>query len=225
MAFTKATPGVETGLGVVALGLLGADGQVAHEHVGPGVAQRLGHVDGLGRRLLHDLAVVGPEPVEGRAPLHGHVEVADRGELDGVVVAGEDRLGQVHAHLGGVHVEGGHELDVAHVVAAQGDVHQPRHDVLGVGVAVVLHALDERAGAVAHAGDRDPYRAHVVSPSSRTVCIVLLPTSAGPGADRLDRARRRRVAPSRARSASISRSSQAMSRSVDSVVCSMSDRA
>ena len=38
--------GVEAGLGVVLLGLLGADRQVRHEHVGPGVAQRLGHVDG-----------------------------------------------------------------------------------------------------------------------------------------------------------------------------------
>ncbi len=153
----------------MALGLFGPDGQVAHEHIGVGVAQRLGHVDGLGRRLVDGVAVVGPEAVEGRAPLHRHVQMAHGGELDGVVVPTQDGLGQVHAHLGCVHVEGGDELDVAHVVAAQGDVHQPGHYVLGVGVAVVLHALDERAGAVAHTGDRDPYLAHFVSPSSRTL--------------------------------------------------------
>ena len=42
---------------------------------------------------------------------------------------------------------------VAHVVATQLHVHQARHHVVGVGVAVVGDALDERAGAVADAGD------------------------------------------------------------------------
>ena len=48
--------GVEAGLGVVALGLLGADGEVGDEDVRPRVAQRGGHVDRLGRRLLDRLA-------------------------------------------------------------------------------------------------------------------------------------------------------------------------
>ena len=39
-------------------------------------------------------------------------------------MAGEDRLAEVDAHLGGVDVEGGDELDVADVVAAELDVHQ-----------------------------------------------------------------------------------------------------
>ena len=60
--------GVEAGLGVVALGVLGADGEVGHEHVGLGVAQHLGDVDRLGRALLGDLAVELAEAVEGRAP-------------------------------------------------------------------------------------------------------------------------------------------------------------
>ena len=59
--------GVEAGLGVVALGVLGADGEVGHEHVGLGVAQHLGHVDRLGRALLGHLAVELAEAVEGRA--------------------------------------------------------------------------------------------------------------------------------------------------------------
>jgi hypothetical protein len=53
-----------------------------------------------------------------------------------------------------VGVEGGHHLDVTDVVATELHVHQPGHLVGRVGVAVVLEALDERAGAVAHAGDR-----------------------------------------------------------------------
>ena len=58
--------------------------------------------------------------------------------------------------LGRVDVEGRHELDVTDVVAAEGDVHQTRHGVGRVGIAVVLDALDQRAGAVADAGDGDP---------------------------------------------------------------------
>ena len=55
-------------------------------------------------------------------PSFGHVV----GELQRVVLAREDRLGEVLADLVGVDVEGGAELDVAHVVAAEVDVHQAR---------------------------------------------------------------------------------------------------
>src|SRR6185295_7243484 len=71
----------------------------------------------------------------------------------GVVLAGDDRLGQIAADLLGVHVERGHELDVADEVVAELHVHQAG-DLLGrVGVPVVLHAFHERGGAVAHADD------------------------------------------------------------------------
>ena len=69
---------------------------------------------------------------------------------------GEDGLAEVQPDLGRVDVEGRHELDVTDVVAAEGDVHQTRHGVARIGVAVVLDALDQRAGAVADAGDGDP---------------------------------------------------------------------
>ena len=85
------------------------------------------------------------------------------GELDRVVLAGEDRLGQILADLVGVDVEGGAELDVAHVVAAEVDVHQAGHGLARVGVPVVLDALHERARAVADADDRD---ADLVRPDS-----------------------------------------------------------
>ena len=55
-----------------------------------------------------------------------HAEVRDLLEDVGVVGLRVDRLGQVLADLVLVDVEGGHELDVADVVAAQVDVHQAR---------------------------------------------------------------------------------------------------
>ena len=44
-----------------------------------------------------------------------------------VVRLGVDRLGEVLPDLVRVDVEGGHELDVADVVAAELDVHEARH--------------------------------------------------------------------------------------------------
>ena len=79
------------------------------------------------------------------------------GELDRVVLAGPDRLAEVLADLRRVDVEGGGELDVAHVVAAEVDVHQAGDALGGVGVAVVVDALHERRGAVADADDRDAH--------------------------------------------------------------------
>ena len=57
----------------------------------------------------------------------GHI-----GELDGVVLAAEDRLAQVAADLVGVDVERGRELDVGDVVAAEVDVHQAGHELAGL---------------------------------------------------------------------------------------------
>ena len=88
--------------------------------------------------------------------MHLDAEVGDLvAELQRVVLAGEDRLAEVLADLLDVDVEGGGELDVADVVAAEVDVHQARHLLGRVGVLVVLDALHERAGAVADADDRD----------------------------------------------------------------------
>ena len=56
------------------------------------------------------------------------------GELDRVVLAGPDRLGEVLADLLRVDVERGRELDVADVVAAEVDVHEAGDLLVGVGV-------------------------------------------------------------------------------------------
>ena len=93
---------------------------------------------------------------------------------------GEDRLAEVEADLGRVDVERGDELDVADVVAAELDVHEPGHVLGRVGVAVVLDALQQAARAVADAGDGDTDlltgTAHAVAPS----CSVALGAEAGP---------------------------------------------
>ena len=91
----------------------------------------------------------------GHAPLYLDAQIGDVRELDGVVLATEDRAAEVFADLVGVDVEGGRELDVGDVVAAEIDVHQPRYGLGGVGIAVVLDALDQRRGAVTDADDGD----------------------------------------------------------------------
>ena len=102
-------------------------------------------------------------------PRLGHV-----GELDRVVLARPDRLGEVLADLLGVDVEGGDELDVADVVAAEVDVHQARDFLGGVGVLVVLDALDEGVGAVADADDRDADLLVRAAGAVAAVCSVAL---------------------------------------------------
>jgi len=79
------------------------------------------------------------------------------GELHRVVGLGEDGLAEVLAHLVLVDVDGGHELDVTHVIAAHHGVHETGDEVGLLGVLVELHALYERRGAVADADDRDAY--------------------------------------------------------------------
>ena len=62
---------------------------------------------------------------------------------------------EVLADLVGGHVEGGGELDITDVIAAQVDVHEAGHEGVGRRVLVVLDALQQRVGAVADADDRD----------------------------------------------------------------------
>src|SRR5690606_35999207 len=92
--------------------------------------------------------------------LHGHPGRRDVAQLDGVVLAGRDGVREVVADLLRVHVERGDELDVAHVVGAEPDVHQAGDPGLRVGVPVVVDALDERRRTVADAHDGYAYRTH-----------------------------------------------------------------
>ena len=135
--------------------LLGADRQVRHHHVDLALLEDADDVGRRAGRLLDDLREVLPEAVVGHAALDRDAEVRDLLEDVRVVGLLVDRLREVLADLVLVDVERGHELDVADVVAAQVDVHQPRDEVVVVGVLVVVAALDEAARAVADADDRD----------------------------------------------------------------------
>src|SRR3712207_8078484 len=81
-------------------------------------------------------------------------------------------LAEVLADLVGVDVERRGELDVADVVAAEVDVHEPGDGLVGIGVLVVVHALDERGRAVADARSEE----HTSELQSRQylVCRLLL---------------------------------------------------
>lgn len=92
-------------------------------------------------------------------------------ELDGVVLAGTDGVREVETDLLRVDVEGGDELDVPHVVVAELDVHQTGHLAGRIGVLVVLDALDQRGGAVAHADDGYANRTH----SGCSLCVLDVP--------------------------------------------------
>ena len=118
---------VDRALRVELVGLLRAHRQVRDQHVDPGVLEDLDDVDRLVVGLVDGLAVVLAETVERVAALHGHAERRHVSDLDGVVLAGDDGVGEVEADLLGVDVERGDELDVAHVVRAELDVHEPGH--------------------------------------------------------------------------------------------------
>ena len=95
------------------------------------------------------------DPVVGHAAVDGDARLRHVGEVDRVVRVRPHRVGEVLADLVRGHVERGRELDVADVVAAQVHVHQAGHELVVRRVLVVLHALEQRVGAVADADDRD----------------------------------------------------------------------
>ena len=105
----------------------------------------------------HGFHVVG-HAVQHRA--HAHLDAGRRnlGEHRRAVGLGEDRLGQIRAHLALVDVVGAHHLDVGGIVAAQVPMHQA-HGVV-VGPPVIGDALDKRTGAVANSDNRDANLAH-----------------------------------------------------------------
>ena len=93
----------------------------------------------------------------GHASFDPDAEMRHVGELDRVVVAGEDGVGEILADLVLVDVERGRKFDIANVVTAQVHVHQTRDRCSGFGVAIELDALHQRRRAVAHSQDRNSY--------------------------------------------------------------------
>ncbi len=118
-------------------------------------------------RLLDDLGEVLADAVVGHSARDLDAGLRHVRELDRVVRVRPDRVGEILADLALDDVEGGRELDVGDVVAAEVDVHEPRDEGVAVGVLVVLDALEQRVGAVADADDGD---AHLVLLARGTVC-------------------------------------------------------
>ena len=152
---------IQRRLGVVLRGRVGADRHVADQHVGAAVPQHLRGVNHRGIRFRDGRPVVLAETVQGRTALHGHAGRGNVRELQRVVLAGPDRIRQLHADLEGVDVERRHELEVADGVLAEAGVHEPGDGFVGVGILVESDALHERIGAVSDTGDGNP-KAHEV---------------------------------------------------------------
>ena len=118
-------------LGVPLGRLLRADRQVVDDDVDLALPQDPDHVVGLARapsRRPRERYLPMPSwviPRETVTPVF-----ADLGELDRVVRVRPDRLGEVDADLALDDVERGDELDVADVVAAEVDVHQPGDELV-----------------------------------------------------------------------------------------------
>src|SRR5207253_3740823 len=96
-------------------------------------------------------------PILGHASRDLHTAPWDVGEAVGVVRRLVDGVGEILADLVPVDIERRDEVDVADVIAAEVDVHDPRDTVAGFGVPVIVDALHERARAVTATDDSDAY--------------------------------------------------------------------
>ncbi len=94
------------------------------------------------------------DAVEDAAHLDGGAGRLDAlAEHRGAIRLGEDRIGDVLADLARIDVPGSDDMDVAGAIAAEIPMHQADRVVRAV--AIMRKPLDERAGAVANADDRD----------------------------------------------------------------------
>ena len=150
----------EAGFRVVLDGLVGADGQIAQQHLGARLAQSLGDVGRLEvGRPEGDIVVVVRHVRRHAVELGTHLDDDVRHrqralEDTRVVRLGEDRLLERPADLALVDVERGDELDVAGAVAADRLVHHAVERRVAA-APVIFHALHQRAGAIADPGDGD----------------------------------------------------------------------
>src|SRR5660397_240765 len=76
-------------------------------------------------------------------PLPGHTQRRDVADLDRVVLACPDRIGEVEADLLGVDIKGSDELDVPDVIGPELHMHEAGHRALRVGVRVEMDPLHQ----------------------------------------------------------------------------------
>ncbi len=151
---------VDRGLGIEFRRVFGADREIADKDVNTGLTQGGHYVHGFLIGLGDRLAVVAAKAIQGVTAGDSDAERWYIDDLYGVVLAGDDRLGQVTPNLLRVDVERRDELKVPDVVVAKLGVHQARHPRRRISVAVVLDPLDEGCGAVAYTDNSDTYRTH-----------------------------------------------------------------
>ena len=138
-------------------GHFGANGQVADDDIRFGFFE---DADDIGRgtpRFFDHRADIFAQPVMGHAPVDSYVHVRDFGEFNGVVGVCPDGFAQIFADFAFDNIESGRELNIANVVAAKVDVHQPRYFVVFIGIAVIMDTLHQRIGTVAYANNGDTY--------------------------------------------------------------------
>ena len=82
----------------------------------------------------------------------------------------EDRIGDVPAYLRLVDVEGGGELDIADMIAAELHIHQPRNRHVAARFGIMGQSLHEGRRAIADADNTDPElaRTHATLPPIST---------------------------------------------------------
>ncbi len=91
--------------------------------------------------FLHHFREVLPDAVMGHPALDLDPQFWHLCELDRVVGMRVNGFAQIEPHLAGDDVEGGRKLDIANVVSAEFNVHQAWHEVIWLGVLVILHTL------------------------------------------------------------------------------------
>ena len=138
--------------------LLRADRQIAHQNLGARCAQRRGdigrlEIGGTEGDIVGIIGHVRRHPVEHRTGLNDDIRHRQGALKDaGAVWLGEDRLLQRVTDLAPVYVKRRDKLDVATAIAADGLAHDAV-ERRAVAVAIVFHALHQRTGAIADAGD------------------------------------------------------------------------
>ena len=92
----------------------------------------------------------------GRAAAHLDTCRAEVGEADRVVRRRLERIGEVASDLALRDIERRDAIDVAHMVAAELQMHEAGYRVVAFRAAVEFDPLDQRGGAISRPDDRDP---------------------------------------------------------------------
>ncbi len=134
---------------------LAADRQVANHDVCLGILENLDDVCRGARGFGDDLGKILAQTVVRHPAVHGDAQLGYIGELVGIARRRVYCLAQVFADFVDVDVECGGEFNVANMIASETDVHEPGDKFIVLGIPVVMHALDERRRAIAHADNCD----------------------------------------------------------------------